>query len=67
MLPRRRNGTARIVHTIAVGIIRKSALLAAIAITAETLKNAQTPIIELLIEAGADSLIIRVVSERMFE
>lgn len=63
----RRKGTARIEQTIAVGSTVKSMELAAVAITADTLKNAQTPITELLIDAGVDSLIIRVVSVRILE
>ena len=63
ILPMIRNGTARIAQVTATGKILKSTALAPIEITADTLKKLQTPIIELLMEAGEDSLIISAVRE----
>ena len=60
-----RKGAERMVQTVPVGRIVKRAELAAIAITAETRKNALTPITELRIDAGEDSVIIRVVMVRI--
>ena len=61
MQPRARKGTASTVHAVAVGSTLNMILVATIASTAETRKNAQQPMTELRRDAGADSLIIKVV------